>query len=79
MLLCNMITLDDECSLSTTHKYTNLPTVEMAVNVHSGLMSILQEFKSLFSTELDKTTITEHAINTGEALLLLRMFYILCK
>ena len=40
----------------------------MPTDVHPVLMSVLQEFKSLFSTKLGKTTITEHTINTGEVL-----------
>ena len=69
-LPCNMITLDDECpqAIPTTRKHTNLPTVDMPADVHPALMSVLQEYKSLFSTELGKTTITEHTMKTGEAL-----------
>ena len=65
-----MITLDDELpqAIPTACTGTNPTTVDMPVDVHPALTPILQKFKSLFSTELGKTNITEHTISTGEAL-----------
>ena len=67
---CHMITLDDELpqAIPTACTGTNPTTVDMPVDVHPALTPILQKFKSLFSTELGKTNITEHTIDTGEAL-----------
>lgn len=66
---CNMITLDDECpqAIPVACKHTSSPTIDMPADVHPALMFVLQEFKSLFSMELGKTTTTEHTINSGEA------------
>ena len=66
---CHMITLDDELpqAIHTTCTGTSPTTVNMPVDVHPALIPTLQNFKSLISTELGKTYITEHTINTGEA------------
>ena len=66
----HMITIDDECpqAIPTPCKQTSIPTLDMPTNIHPALKPTLEEFKSLFSLELGCTNVTQHVIDTGNAL-----------
>ena len=67
-LTCNLI-LDDDypqaepCPASEEHK----KQFDMLTKFHPILGQVLKDYKSLFQTQLGKTGITEHTINTGDA------------
>ena len=67
-----MITVDDECpqAIPTPCKQTSIPTLDKPTNIHPALTPTLEEFKSLFSLELGRTNVTQHVIDTGNALLI---------
>ena len=59
--------MDKECpeEIPTLCKHTDTPTLDMPTDIHTPT---LHEFKSLCSCELGRTNITQHIINTGNAL-----------
>ena len=62
------ITMDDEYpqEILTPCKHTSSLTLDMPTDTHQALTYVLEEFKSLFSTELGCTNTTQHIIDTGD-------------
>ena len=69
MSSCNALTLDDELpqALATIVKSTSAMPIEMPADVHPDLVHLINNYRQLFFTQLEKTTTMEHVIDTGEA------------
>ena len=67
---CHLITVDDDCpqAIPTKCRDYDPNTVDMPSDVHPSLKPVLEEFKDLFSQQLGRTNVTEHMIDTGDAL-----------
>ena len=68
--LCNILTLDDDLpqAIPAAVKNTCGTSVDMPKDVHPDLMHAINNHKQLFSTQLGRTMIIEHVIDTSEAL-----------
>ena len=67
---CHSITADDDCpqAIPTKCKDHSSKIEDMPSDIHPSLTPVPEEFKELFSQQLDKTNVTEHTIDTGDAL-----------
>ena len=63
---CHLITVDDDCPQAIPNYNPN--TVDMPSDVHPSLKPALEEFNDLLSQQLGRTNVTEHMIDTGDAL-----------
>jgi hypothetical protein len=59
-----MLVLDDEVPQAVPHQ-SKEAELDMPKDCHSALEPILQQYKTLFRTELGQTGVTEHVIETG--------------
>ncbi len=64
-----MLVLDDDCpeAIPSNDRSTNRVQFDMPKESHPMLDAVLEGHKELFRTQLGKTTVTEHVIDTGEA------------
>ena len=67
---CNKLTLDDELpqAIPTTANCSQPPSFDLPTDVHPSLRNIITDHKLLFSEQLGKTNVTNHVIDTGNAI-----------
>ena len=65
---CNAIIIDEELPQALPSKSTNSGQLDMPSDVHPALEQVIEEYKMLFSHNPGQTGITQHIIDTGNAL-----------
>ena len=67
---CHRITIDDDSpqAIPTKCKDHSSKIEDIPSDVHPSWTPVLEEFKELFSQQLGKTNVTEHTIDTVDAL-----------
>ena len=67
---CYLVSIDDDCPQAIPTKCQDYGSarIDMPSDIHPSLAPVLDEFKALFSQQLGKTNVTEHIIDTGDAL-----------
>ena len=63
---CNLI-LDDDCPQAMPFKGSSQNELDMPKDCHPALSQVLKEHQMLFTTQLGRTKITEHVIDTADA------------
>jgi len=62
--------MDEECpqAISTLCEHATTLTLDMPADIHPTLLPVLEDFLSVFSVELGCTNITQHVIDTDNAI-----------
>jgi len=64
---CNPLIVDEDLPQALPSKCTSHCHFDCPDNTHPALHAIIDEYKELFSSQLGRTTVTQHIIDTGDA------------
>lgn len=66
--ICNALVIDDELPQALPSKGTSPNQLDLPSDVHPALEQVIEEYKVLFSQHPRQTHVTQHIIDTGNAL-----------